>query len=315
MTGLQRTFRQWLRPLAWLTAGLAMPAAGEPVSVMIDLLAIGNTDSYQLFRQRIEATRSDYRHNLRVLDALPATLDGTASPRLLVVLGNRGFASLGPLPTGYDAVLAVHVDAATFRQQQARWPTDGPPLTALFSGAPMQRQWRLAQLTLPTAVRWTVPHAPGTEPLLEPLLASAAGGRARLLPQPLPASGNPVPALQPALRDSDGILALDDLQAITPDSVRSILLTSYRQGRPVVGMDAAYVRAGVLASTYSSVDHYAAAAERIVRDWLATGQLPPPAHPAGFAVLINRQVAQSLDLTLPDEKTLADTLRQQEATP
>jgi hypothetical protein len=49
----------------------------------------------------------------------------------------------------------------------------------------------------------------------------------------------------------------------------------------------------------------------MVRIWLDTRVLPKPQFPRAYQISVNRQVANSLDLSLPDDEVLLKQLQQQ----
>ena len=106
------------------------------------------------------------------------------------------------------------------------------------------------------------------------------------------------------------LLALPDSSIYKRDNIKAILVTSYRHQRPVIAFSKAFVSAGALAAIYSSPSQIA----RQTNDLLNTmgagiGQLPPPQAPSFFAISINPNVAQSLNLDVPDEATMRRTLQ------
>ena len=84
-----------------------------------------------------------------------------------------------------------------------------------------------------------------------------------------------------------------------------LLLTSYRYQKPVFGFSQSYVRAGALAAVYSSSKQLAKqAAEIAIKSQQAPGVLPPPQVPKYFSVVVNYQVARSLNLQVADEDSI-----------
>ena len=81
-----------------------------------------------------------------------------------------------------------------------------------------------------------------------------------------------------------------------------ILVSTYRRNQAVVGFSAAMVRAGALATTYSSVDEIAEQLAEILDAYLATGRLRNPQFPRYWRTTINESVARSLDIVV-DETT------------
>lgn len=318
MHGLRLLFQGLGACLAAGLSVLALAAAPPPEGIVIDILAPGYDPAYQGFRQQIEQQRQAWQDTIRLRTRLDTPTIADDRRHLLITLGNQAWLGLEHIPAHYEAVLAVHVDPAHYTRQlaamSAQHAAQGrplPPTSALFRGAPMARQLRLARLLLPRATDLAAPHADDTEATAtaDELAALAKTHGFAVHAAALPETDSPIPVLQSLLRHSDAVLALPELKAFQPQSVRSLLLTTYRQGRPVIGMDPAYVQAGILATTYTPPAAYAEAAEQAVRHWLTLAQWPPADYPAGFAVMLNQQVARSLDLVLPDEATLLQALQ------
>ncbi len=103
-------------------------------------------------------------------------------------------------------------------------------------------------------------------------------------------------ALARLLPRVDLLLAVADSELYSPATARLVLLTGYRQNRPVVGPDAAFVEAGSVASMYYPREDLAAQ----VVQWLASfrdeGRLPAPAFPAAVSVAVNERVAKTFEL-------------------
>ena len=109
---------------------------------------------------------------------------------------------------------------------------------------------------------------------------------------------------------SDFLLALPDSGVYRRENIRGILLTSYRYRKPVIGFSLAFANAGALAAIYTTPTQNALQAAELVRGLRLPGVvLPLPQYPNDFAIAINGTVAQSLELTLPDEPTLRRLLR------
>lgn len=103
-------------------------------------------------------------------------------------------------------------------------------------------------------------------------------------------------ALKDALRGSDVLLGISDSGVYNPQSIKNILISAYRQNIPLVGPARAYIRAGAIASTYSSLDDIA----RRMADMLKPGQFQEFSYNPYFSVAFNEQVARSLNVMLPE---------------
>lgn len=112
------------------------------------------------------------------------------------------------------------------------------------------------------------------------------------------------------LRDADVLLAQPDPTIYNRDYAKALLLTAYRQGKPMIGPSAAFVRAGALASLYATPDAIAGEVVAALSSFERTGRLPPKASVERFQVVVNPQVARSLGVVLPPE---AEILRRMDA--
>jgi len=184
--------------------------------------------------------------------------------------------------------------------------------TALFRGAEPERQLRLLQLLQPGVKRVGVLLTPDTGWLRAELQDSVT------IPEGAPLSFDFVdvagrnqlaPALNRLLPRVDALLALKETGLYDAETARLVLLTSYRQRRPVVGPNRAFVQAGSLATTYSSDTHLARSLAQWLQRLRRDGRLPEPAWPAHFSVTLNEDVAEAYDLPLRDPRQLASELR------
>ena len=122
------------------------------------------------------------------------------------------------------------------------------------------------------------------------------------------------PSLDRLLETSDVLVALPDGQVFNRDTAMSILLTSYRYRRPVIGFSEAYVRAGAIAAVFSTpadIAHQAAEWLNELTDYTQlAGQIRAPRH---FRITVNGRVAEALGLDQQDPEMLAQALRAEEA--
>lgn len=96
------------------------------------------------------------------------------------------------------------------------------------------------------------------------------------------------------------LLALPDTTIYNPENVRNILITTYRRGQLVVGFSAAFVKAGSVATTYSSIEDIVAQTEEVVAEISASERPPEPQFPKYFDVLVNESVARSLNVVIDE---------------
>jgi len=185
--------------------------------------------------------------------------------------------------------------------------------TAIYLDQPLRRQLNLIGFALPERTRVAVMLGPATTPLEDELATAARDRDLDLRIQRLTNAEELVPLLREALEDSDVLLALPDPMVFNRDTVHHLLIAAYHRRVPVVGFSRGVVEAGALLAVYSTPAQTGRQAAEIVRQALRAPArpLPPPQYTKYFAVAVNRRVAASLGLELPDEKTLLNRLQDQ----
>jgi hypothetical protein len=117
----------------------------------------------------------------------------------------------------------------------------------------------------------------------------------------LDADGEDINRLLNQIAQTDVLLALPDSTVYTTESIRNILLSTYRHKQGVIGFSGDMVKAGALATTYSEIEDIDAQVAEIAAAYVAGGELAPPQFPRYFRTIVNEGVARSLDLTVGDE--------------
>jgi hypothetical protein len=113
--------------------------------------------------------------------------------------------------------------------------------------------------------------------------------------------GEDINRLLNQIAQTDVLLALPDSTVYTTESIRNILLSTYRHKQGVIGFSGDMVKAGALATTYSEIEDIDAQVAEIAGAYVAGGELAPPQFPRYFRTIVNEGVARSLDLTVGDE--------------
>ena len=116
----------------------------------------------------------------------------------------------------------------------------------------------------------------------------------------LDAGGEDINRLLNQIAQTDVLLALPDSTVYSTESIRNVLLSTYRHKQGVIGFSADMVKAGALATTYSEVEDINAQVAEIVGSYVSGGELPAPQFPRYFRTIVNEGVARSLDVEVPD---------------
>ena len=299
--------------LGRLLAGVCLVFAGWLGSLSAsaeDILLTGADDSpgMQNFASALGELRPDDSVRFQPLASLPAPGKLPASTRLILLdlpsLDWRLQEAQGP------ATLVLRISRLQARQRLGA--TLPAHLSLLWSDPPPDRQLRLARLLLPQAKRVGVLYDNHSEFLLNELRQAAQPLGLEIVTERWDNTNDSRP-LQTLLKNSDVLLGLDDPDLYNPKTAKNLLLSSYARQLALIGPNAAFVKAGSLASTYSDQ-----------HDWLAVlnelldrppSSWPRMLYPQHFKVLSNPQVARSLGIEPMNEASVATQLAEGESRP
>jgi putative ABC transport system substrate-binding protein len=115
-----------------------------------------------------------------------------------------------------------------------------------------------------------------------------------------------LPVLRELLRQSDALLMLPRQSIYNRDTLKAVLLSSYRERKPVVSYSPAHVKSGALASIYSSPVDIGRHLALILRQLLQSGSgVEPSLQFARFySIATNPKVARALGIDLINEQEL-----------
>jgi len=107
-------------------------------------------------------------------------------------------------------------------------------------------------------------------------------------------------------KKNEALLMRPDQSIYNNDTLKGILLTSYRSRTPVISYSPGHVKSGALAAIYSSPAdigrHLADLINRYLMDTLDTDHMT--VYPRYYSIAINQRVAYSLGLELPSKEKL-----------
>lgn len=115
---------------------------------------------------------------------------------------------------------------------------------------------------------------------------------------------NIIRSINKIIQKNDVLLSTAENNIYNSDTIRSILLSSYRHQTLVIGPTEGFVNAGALGTVLSTSDQYTLDIIKMVNQYITTKKLPPSQYPSNFSVKINYSVAESLGLNIPSEEEL-----------
>jgi len=177
---------------------------------------------------------------------------------------------------------------------------------AVFIEQPFRRQLNLIKIALPRVQSIAVLTGPGSREELQQLTKLAENTGLKIHSKHIRHSDELIFGLNRLLRTTDALLSLPDPAVFNAQTAQSILLTAYRQNKPVLGYSRAYVNAGALLSAYSTPTQLgrqaAETAMRLLNN--ASQHIQQGEYPRYYAIAVNQVVAKSLDIPVSDTATL-----------
>jgi hypothetical protein len=281
----------------------AEPAGAAAPAARIDIVIAADNSNLRELSSKIQTTLLQQQGNLAI--TVRTRAEAEASPTEGALLISVGDALLPWIDTArgkYPATIAFYVNSAQFR-------AGGNPahVAALYRDQPLPRQLRLARQLFPKLQRVAILQGEQELPISRQQLQSVSGLDIAVVG--IREKTDWAKSLSQLLADNDILLGLDDPQMYNSDTIHSILLTAYRHGKVLIGPGKPFVSAGGLASCYTNIDQYLQQLGDMVKIYLQTDKLPESQYPKNYQVAINQQVASSLGLTLPDEKSILTRLQ------
>ena len=285
---------RWMRHCLLLCCLLGCPALQ---AAQIILSSASDSPGMRAFAAALALRRPDDQVQFQALAQLPSPADLPRATRLILL----GPTALDWRLSSEQGPPSLILQVSQLQAQQRLGARQPANLSLLWSEPDPARQLRLAKLLLPHAKRIGVLHDQHSALLVEQLRQVATPLDLQIIPQLWPDTRDNRPLLS-LLRRSDLLLGLPDSDLYNPQTAKSLLLTSYSQQRALIGPNAAFVRAGSLASSYSDQDDWLDSLDRLldqpVQSW------PRAAYPHYFKVLGNHQVARALAIEMADDATL-----------
>jgi len=299
---LRVKFAWLLLPWAFL---LPLPAqAYTGITIVMSTASATNQEFIQKFKEELVANK---KHTLKVkLINLSEVekLRVAENSELVIALGVKALTASSKLKHT-TPVLGVFVPLPTFNRLLFKSGRRLGIFSAIMLDQPYKRQIGLVKVSLPKAKNLGILLG-STSNRYEDFLREAAEKHGfNVEVSEVHTSKELISKLEMILDTNDVLLAIPDPLVYNRETAQSILLTSYRHQVPVFGYSRSYVKAGAIASVFSSAKHLAKQAAEIAIDTQTLPSiLPPPIVPKYFSVIVNHQVQRSLNLQLTDENDI-----------
>lgn len=245
----------------------------------------------------------------RVGDSGPP-LRPTGDVRLIVPVGVKAMRAVVSAGSS-EPVLAALIPRSAY--ERILGGVDARRISAVFLDQPLARQLALINVALPGRTQVGILVGPESRAMLPALHRPAERFGLSIVDADIKSERDIASTLETLLNRADVLLALPDPLVHNASTLQGILLASYRRGVPVVGFSPAYTRAGALVSVHTSPGQLAEQVAEQALGAITGGRLAAPQYPREYQISVNRQVARSLAIELPDDPVLLQQVKQRSA--
>ena len=275
-------------------------AAGEAKSRIVALFSAPSPvydDALRGFRQVLADSGRPARVDTVVLGEDQAAMKKLLQQAdLIFALGGR--ATRAAIETG--AGLPV-VAAMVMKKDDLRG--SGDHVTGVFLQHPLDVQFRHIRAITPGAKRVAVMYSPeDNRALIDRAAAKATAAGFTLVPYKVRSPGEIPGALESISRSADVLWGVPDKIVLNPSTAREVLLFSFRNRIPFIGLSPTWVKSGALFSLgwdYHDIGAQCASMAAAVLGGRQARSIPPQA-PRKVLYSVNRKTAERMKLDLPE---------------
>lgn len=260
-----------------------------------------------VYKTYLETLRSQIDANLKkpvieVISSDDAELNNKKAD-IYVAIGTNAAEALTQIKNDTPKLLGLipgDIYDAKYNNNPAACPA--PTCKVLTLDQPMERQLHVLRISMPNVKNILILNK-GPPPRSfhkNRTIAKSLGFTLNLLD--IKSNDALVHQLRDVLPTTDILLALPNTSIYNSDTARPILLVTYKVGTPIFAFSKSFIDAGATLGVYSTPEQYAKHAAELIVDGLV-GFKNTQAHaiqPKYFTIGINRSVAESLNLNLPD---------------
>lgn len=295
--------------------GLCLPLSAYAytgVTIVISAQTQVNQEFIDTFKTELANNKNN---NLKVkVVALHETekLVVAENSELVIALGVKALEASAKLKFT-TPVLGVFTPLPSFNSLLVKTKRDLGNFSAIVLDQPFSRQVFLMRNILPDAKKIGVLLGPTSSQFADAIKEEGEESGFSVMEENVFRESDLILKLKDLLETSDVLMAVPDSMIYSRETAQPILLTSYRYHKPIIGYSQSYVRAGALAAVYSSSKQLAKqAAEIALKSQQSPSLLPPPQAPKYFSIMVNYQVARSLNIALKSNEEIYQKLLEAE---
>jgi putative ABC transport system substrate-binding protein len=290
-----------------LVLGFFVPSfahAYTGITIVLSAQTAANQEFIDTFKTELVSTKNNSLRIKVIVLQEAEKLVVAENSELVIALGVKALEATARLKYT-TPVLGVFTPMPTFNSLLVKSKRELGNFSAIVLDQPYSRQILLIKNILPEAKKIGVLLGPTSSQYADLIKEVGEESGLSVMEENVYREDDLIPKLKSALETSDALMAVADPLIYNRETAQPILLTSYRHQKPIFGYSQSYVRAGALATVYSSSKQLAKqAAEIAIKSQQAPSLLPPPQAPKYFSILVNYQVARSLQIILKSEEEI-----------
>lgn len=276
---------------------LALPAWGGAIAIVIS--EAGGT--YAEFSGTLEEALAGTNWTVSTTAQAEALAQLSGQVDLIVTVGSEALRKT--LSKGENTpIIATLLPKQNYEKIVAEFRRPPGRLTAIYLDQPASRQAAFLSHLLPGQKRVGMLLSSETKNAASQYRVAFGNAGLKLDSEDVDSEVALLPALNSLLGRVSALIAIPDSTIYRRNNIKAILITAFRYQRPVIGYSPSFVNAGALAALHTTPAQIARqAADMIISHGTS---LPAPTGPNQFAIAINNNVAESLNLNVPDEATI-----------
>lgn len=272
-------------------------------------LVIVDADHTEHASKIAQALRQHFTGGNTTVVVRDSPAENEAPSTLHITLGQAPLRALLAMNSAVP-ILAVLISKTEFLDSMATLsPSRAAKVSAIYMDPNPALQFELIRLLLPKSSRVGVLLGPTAARFAAEIFAAGQNRAMTVTIKHVNVSEDIHSSLN-QLTDVSAILAIPDPTIFNKSTLRSILLTTYRRGQPLIGYSPGMVKAGALATVLCDLDHVADQIIRWIDEYARMAPLSPPRYCDHIDVLVNTSVLESLDIVAVPKEELLQRLRE-----
>ena len=259
-----------------------------------------------------DISKAGYQIDLMMLSPNKLNLLEAEKHQLIIAVGSKATKTLLDANFNPPPILSILMPRYLANKLRKLYP-EKENWSSLLIDQPVERQFQLITSIIGKHQKTGVLIGPYTKDLKKTLQNNAQKSSHILTTEYVKDTEHLTSSLKKLTHKARILLTLPDPVIYNKNTIRGILLLSYRKKLPVIGFSKAYVKAGAIAAIYSQPYQISKQTTDIIQNFFKNGIFKHKEyHPEDFSVALNKKVAHSLGIHLPEKSIIIRKIKMAE---